>query len=148
MAPKTKTPRCLGVSKTCDCVNHGKLLKKKMSEAGVFKYIIRIISNWYAHQTMQVKWDDCVSPPFHVNNIVKEDVSPITFNFYINSLSKKLKMRKTGCMVGGTVVNHLMYADDCVLLSPSSAVLQQLLNVCSRYREVHEIITMTLKVLL
>ena len=48
-------------------------------------------------------------------------------------------MCKTGCMFGSTVVNHLMYADDCVLLSPSSAGLQQLLDVCSLYGEQHDI---------
>ncbi len=30
-------------------------------------------------------------------------------------------------------MNHLMYADDLVVLSPSSAGLQQLLSVCSVY---------------
>lgn len=33
------------------------------------------------------------------------------------------------------MVNHLMYADDCELFSPSSADLQQLLNVCSGHGE-------------
>lgn len=41
-------------------------------------------------------------------------------------------------MAGGTMVNHLLHADDCVLLSPSSAGLQQLLNVCFRYGGLHE----------
>ncbi len=104
----------LDASKAFDRVNHGKLFKK-LSE-GVPKYIVRILSYWYAHQTMQVKWDDCVSTPFQVSNGVRQGsiLSPILFNFYMNSLSKELKMCKTGCMVGSTVVNHLMYADDCV----------------------------------
>lgn len=38
-------------------------------------------------------------------------------------------------MAGCMVVNHLLYADDCVLFS--SAGLQQLLNVCSGYGERH-----------
>ncbi len=36
-------------------------------------------------------------------------------------------------MIGNKQVNHLMYADDLVVLSPSSAGLQQLLSVCSVY---------------
>lgn len=44
---------------------------------------------------------------------------------------------RTGCVDGDTVVNQLMYADDRVLLGPSSAGLQQLPNVCSRYEELH-----------
>ena len=38
-----------------------------------------------------------------------------------------------------TVMDHLMYADDCVIFSPSSAGIQQLLNVCSVYGEQHDI---------
>ncbi len=36
-------------------------------------------------------------------------------------------------MIGNTLLNRIMYADDLVVLSPSSAGLQQLLNVCSLY---------------
>ena len=42
-------------------------------------------------------------------------------------------------MVGSTVMNHLKYADDCVIFSPSSAGIQQLLNVCSVYGKQHNI---------
>ena len=40
---------------------------------------------------------------------------------------------------GDRVINHLMYADDLVVLSPYSAVLQQLLRVCSQYAVQHDI---------
>lgn len=47
----------------------------------------------------------------------------------MNGLSKLLKVvSNNSCMVGSTV-NHLMYADDGVLFSLSSAGLQQLLNM-------------------
>ena len=42
-------------------------------------------------------------------------------------------------MVGSAVVNHLKYADDLVVLSPSSAGLQHLLNICSAYGVQHDI---------
>ena len=38
-----------------------------------------------------------------------------------------------GCFVGTMLVNHLMYADDLVLLSPSAAGLSVLLSICSTY---------------
>ncbi len=35
--------------------------------------------------------------------------------------------------VGDSIINHLMYADDLVILSPYSAGLQQVLRVWSLY---------------
>ena len=58
----------------------------------------------------------------------------------MDNLSAKLRACNTGCMVGETLVNHLMYADDLVVLSPSSAGLQQLLDLCSEYGLQHDII--------
>ena len=36
-------------------------------------------------------------------------------------------------MIGNTLVNHIMYADDLVVLSPCSAGPQQFLSICSVY---------------
>ena len=36
-------------------------------------------------------------------------------------------------MVGDTLINHFLYADDLTILSPSSSGFQQLLNICSNY---------------
>ena len=38
----------------------------------------------------------------------------------------------TGCLAGGAIVKHLMYADDVVLLSPSMTGLAMLLKVCEK----------------
>ncbi len=60
-------------------------------------------------------------------------LSPILFNLYVDELSECLNVCKTGCMIRNTLVNHIIYADDLVLFSPSSAGLQQLLTLCSYY---------------
>lgn len=52
---------------------------------------------------------------------------------YIYDLSSQLKTCNTGCMIGTECANYLLYADELVVLSLSSAVLQQLLTVCSVY---------------
>ena len=57
----------------------------------------------------------------------------------MDNLSVNLKECPTGCIVGGTIVNHLMYADDIVLLSPSATGLSSLLHVCGNYGLEHDI---------
>ena len=59
---------------------------------------------------------------FSVNNGVREGgmLSPLLFNVYIDYLSVSLSKQPVGCCCGKTVVNHLMYADDIVLLAPSA----------------------------
>ena len=46
-----------------------------------------------------------------------------------------------GCYFGGLlrglIVNHMMYADDLVLLSPSVAGLSKLLKICERFGDGH-----------
>ena len=48
-----------------------------------------------------------------------------------------------GCFVGTMLVNHLMYADDLVLLSPSAAGLSILLSICSTYGIEYDVTTCT-----
>ena len=40
---------------------------------------------------------------------------------------------RTGCSVGNSLINHLMYADDLVIFSPSSIALRALISVCEEY---------------
>ena len=47
--------------------------------------------------------------------------------------SKVLNTCKVGCLAGSQRVNHLMYADNLVLLSPSSKGLPELLQWCQCY---------------
>lgn len=45
----------------------------------------------------------------------------------------------TGCMIGNTLFNHIMYADNLVILNPCCAGLQQLLHMCTAYCVEHDI---------
>ena len=124
----------IDASKAFDRVNHQKLFIK-LHHRGVPKVIIRILVYWYAHQSMQVKWGDSVSEPFYVGNGVRQGgiLSPFLFNVYMDELSQQLNACNTGCVIGNSLINHLMYADDLVIFCPYSAGLQQLLKVCSQY---------------
>ena len=41
--------------------------------------------------------------------------------------------------LGGTIINHMLYADDKSIVSLSSSGLQNLLNICSDYCERHDL---------
>ena len=47
--------------------------------------------------------------------------------FLMDGLSDALSNTLTGCTIGGIIVNHMMYADDLVIISPS------ILKGCNAY---------------
>ncbi|KAL2103995.1 hypothetical protein ACEWY4_000863 [Coilia grayii] len=124
----------IDASKAFDRVNHHKLFTK-LKHRGVPCSIIRILAYWYDRQTMQVKWGNILSSPFRVGNGVRQGglLSPSLFSLYMDDLSRELRDCNTGCIIGNTLINHIMYADDLAIISPSSAGFQQLLNICSDY---------------
>ena len=63
------------------------------------------------------------------------------FCIYVDELNKMLYNVHVGCLVGTMLVNHLMYADDLVLLSPSAAGLSILLSICSTYGIEYDVTT-------
>ena len=97
--------------------------------------IVRLLCYWYDRQAMCVRWGNSLSDPFHVNNGVRQGgiLSPYLFNVYMDDLSQSLNCCKTGCLSGEIMINHLMYADDLVLLSPSATGLRELLLACEKY---------------
>ena len=46
---------------------------------------------------------------------------------------------ETGCNVHRQFINHLMYADDGVLIAPSPKSLQQMINICEKYADKEDI---------
>ena len=66
-------------------------------------------------------------------------LSPYLLAVYLDEFSIQLGSARVGCTVGNMVVNHLMFADDICVFSPSFNGLQCLLNICGDYAAVHEI---------
>ena len=124
----------LDASKAFDRVNH-QLLFQKLNQRGVPGYILRILIFWYENQTMFVRWGSLISEPFHVSNGVRQGgiLSPYIFNVYTDDLSTRLNALPIGCVLGDLTINHLMYADDLVLISPSTRGLFRLISECQRY---------------
>ncbi len=76
-----------------------------------------------------------MSTPFTVSNGVMQGgiLSPYLFNVYMDDLSCELKACKIGCITGAMLINHLMYADDKVIMCPYDRGLASLLMICSKY---------------
>ncbi len=79
----------IDASKAFDRVNHQKLFSK-LRQRGIPNSILRILTYWYANQSMQIKWGNCVSDSFRVSNGVRQGslLSPALFNVYMNELSE------------------------------------------------------------
>ena len=130
----------LDASKAFDRVKHS-VLFNKLLKRGAPIYIVRILMYWYSHQTMCVRWGGVLSTSFNVTNGVRQGgiLSPYLFNVYMDGLSDNLNNVNYGCIAGNHTINHLMYADDLVLLCPSAVGLKKLLNICECYGDVHDI---------
>ena len=78
---------------------------------------------------------------YTVTNGVRQGgaLSPYLLAVYLDELSIQLGSARVGCTVGNVVVNHLMFADDICVFSPSISGLQCLLNICGDCAAEHEI---------
>lgn len=67
------------------------------------------------------RWVDNIPDEFSVRCGVKQGSlsSPHLFNLYVNNLPNKLNKHKVGSIVNDQLINHLIYADDTVVLNPS-----------------------------
>ena len=88
---------------------------------------------------MHVRWGITTTSYFLFSNSVKQGgiLSPMLFNVYMDQLSINLNRSGIGSNIDGHLINHLCYADDLCLISPSSAGMQKLLVMCSSYAIEH-----------
>ena len=130
----------LDASKAFDKINHWNLFYKLL-ERKFPCIIVRLLMMWYDSQSYVIQWSSYLSEPFHVTNGVPQGriLSPSFFNVYMNDLSVILNSSGTGCNINGVISNHMFYADDSVLLAPSTKSLQSLLNLCFEYGNDHEL---------
>ena len=130
----------LDARKAFDRVNHWTLFDKLLRR-GMDTSIVQLLVTWYKSQKFHVLWGNYLTEGFSVSNGVRQGgiLSPYLFNIYTDDLSKKLDMSGVGCRYLGSV-NHLCYADDMVLLSPTPQGLQKMIDICAEYACNHDIL--------
>ena len=131
----------LDVSKAFDRVPHS-ILFSKLVERKVPHIVIRLLAYWYTSQTFVIRWNNMLPDPFTVSNGVRQGsiLSPTLFSIYLDSLSVKLSASGVGCTFNSKNFNHLVYADDTVLLAPSPKALQSLINICVSFANNHGLV--------
>ena len=117
-------------SKAFDRVNFWKLFHKLLDD-GVTVEIVRLLSFWYSHQEVRVRWQSTLSASFGIQNGTRQGgiLSLYLFTRYIRDLLQQIVHCRVGCNIGGYMLNVLAYADDIVLLAPSWKALQFLLDL-------------------
>lgn len=120
----------IDLKKAFDKVNHFKLIHKLL-KLNIPIFYVNILYFLYRNQSVATKHKDAVSDPWKIKNGVRQGgiLSTVLFNIYINDMIEKVSESSTGCKLGNRSSNIIAYADDLVLLSPSSSGLQELLNI-------------------
>jgi Reverse transcriptase (RNA-dependent DNA polymerase) len=133
-------------SKAFDRINHFTLLQK-LRERALPACFIRVISCWYEKLYSVVRWHCVYSREFKVCAGVRQGgiLSPILFNVYVDNLIEQLSNSGYGCHIGKSFMGCIMYADDLLLMSPSIIGMQHLLDICTVYGKLHNIIFNALK---
>ena len=127
-------------SKAFDSVNRNALFYK-MQKAGITGKIFELIKNMYSSTFYCIKKENYLSKP-RVNNVglkQGDSLSPTLFNIFLNDIGEQLNNENTYPLkLGQHNLNHLLFADDLLLISETSSGLQncleQLGNYCNKWK--------------
>eukprot|EP00920_Eleutheroschizon_duboscqi_P024080 GHVT01059809.1.p1 GENE.GHVT01059809.1~~GHVT01059809.1.p1 ORF type:complete len:557 (-),score=-38.71 GHVT01059809.1:104-1774(-) len=124
----------LDASKAFDKVHYIKLFKLLLKK-GMCPVMVRFLLNSYTNQSMSVKWKNEKSKEFNICNGVKQGgvLSPILFSIYFDELLYRLEESGVGCYVGNKFLGALAYADDVVLLAPTTTAANVMLEVAQKF---------------
>ena len=95
----------------------------------------------YINQFANVKWNNSYSCMFNLSNGVRQGgvISALLYCFYCNDLFDILRKSGYGCWLNGSFHGIFGYSDDNLLLAPSVFALQEMLRICERFAEEHNL---------
>ena len=136
MYQKKDTLACfVDFKKAFDCVNRDLLWEKLSTRFGLFGNFLTALQALYEDVRCVVDVNQTFTDWFTVNNGVKQGciLSPTLFAMFIDDLVSDINSKQAGVDCQTCSVSALLYADDVVLLAPSSANLQCLIDVVAEW---------------
>jgi hypothetical protein len=123
----------LDLSKAFDKVNHN-ILICKMQDKGISPFVINTLDFMYRNQKVDISFNNEKSESWLITNGVRQGavLSPILFSLYIDDLINEISNMNVGCKISMYRLNIIAYADDLVLLAPTSDGLQHMVDKLSQ----------------
>jgi hypothetical protein len=120
--------------KAFDMVNRD-LMLLKLIQLGIDGHFYFALKALYRKTWAQVRINDALTGSFETPNGVRQgdSLSPTLFISFVNDLSMRLRESPHSFDIGERQLNHLMYADDLVLLADNVASLQTLTNITAEW---------------
>ena len=111
-----------------DKINRAALLYKMMSK-GIGGKFIEIIKSMFSNAKSRVKWNAKLGTQLsNLHGVLQGGVlSPTLFNLFVTDLGEYLDAGN-GISVGDIIILYLLFADDLLLVSPTSTGLQSLIR--------------------
>lgn len=106
------------------------MLWSKLKSIGISDDFVQVAQSLYNNVQSSVRVNGLRTDFFDVISGLKQGclLSPILLNLFLDDFSKSLDMSNIGVKLDDTILNHLLYADDLVLIAESEQDLQILLN--------------------
>jgi hypothetical protein len=110
------------------------LLWQKLKHIGINGRVLASVIALYTGATARVRTSSGFTPSFRQDMGVRQGcvLAPLLFVLFIRDLSLALETCST-VKLGNVNINHLLYADDFVLMADTEAHLQLLLNKLAAY---------------